>query len=184
MQLRSQVYRKPYSVFEPLARRVLLSAEVVNSILQIVGGEGDDRISVTADPTFVNVLDVDDNGTLHRFALAAVGRISIATLGGNDQVRIDASLDPMRYRSYIDVGAGDDAVTAGAGRDVIIGGDGNDKLRGGDDGGRIDGGAGRDSIFGGNGVDWIVGGSSNDVIRAGAGADQIRAGSGDDLIDC
>src|SRR5213595_3428547 len=105
-------------VIDPLARRVLLSAEVVSNILQITGTDGDDHISVTADATFVNVLDVDDNGTLHRFALAAIGQINITAAGGNDEVRVDASLDAMRYRTYVDAGAGNDTVTTGAGRDT------------------------------------------------------------------
>src|SRR5438105_5377656 len=92
---------RAHPVIEPLARRVLLSADVVNNILQITGTDGDDHISVTADATFVNVLDVDDNGTLHRFALAAFGQINITAAGGSDEVRVDASLNVMRYRSYV-----------------------------------------------------------------------------------
>ena len=112
--------------------------------------------------------DVLDTSTL--------GAVSLAMLGGADQVVTGAGAD------VIDAGAGDDHVDAGDGDDHILGGEGHDQLVGGAGNDHIEGGAGDDVLSGGHGNDMLFGDAGNDTIDAGSGDDTVDGGSGDDVL--
>jgi Ca2+-binding RTX toxin-like protein len=128
---------------EPLESRQLMDA-TLNSrgTLNIIGTDGDDSVSIRRIGAIVEVLD---NGALHRFDAGKVKRV-IARLGGGDDVF--AARGRIRTRM------------------TIAGEAGNDDLRGGAGADRIDGGAGDDRIRGGDGADTLVGGAGRDVIHA------------------
>jgi Ca2+-binding RTX toxin-like protein len=171
------------AVVEMLDARRLLSASLVGNVLRIGGTEGEDRISVAASGTFINVLAVDFNGAPTYFSIADVQRVQVRAYGGDDVVRIDSSLDMLSLRSAIDSGDGNDTVVTGAGSDTINGGAGNDYLRseGGDD--RVLGDAGNDIIDGGVGDDHLEAGAGNDRVYGRGGDDYCDSGEGNDRVD-
>ena len=100
------------------------------------------------------------------------------------------NLDPAGFDNRIELGAGNDLVTAAAGDDTLLGMAGDDSLTGGSGNDRLGGSSGNDTLIGDHGNDLIEGGPGNDVIWAdnatpileAAEDDSVSGGSGDDLI--
>src|SRR2546423_5060919 len=114
------------TVMEMLQPRMLLSATIVSGVLKVMGSESADHITVLADATYLNVIDVSLNGAVTYFAAGDIQKLLVRPLGGDDVVRIDSSLDALELSSSIDGGAGDDTLMGGGGRDTLVGGEGND----------------------------------------------------------
>ena len=129
---------------------------LVNGVAQITGGDGYDRLILTADTTFTNV-DIDALGFE---AIDLSDSANIITGGKND----------VNY--YLDGKGGNDSLTSAGGDDVLIGGAGNDTLTG---------NAGNDRLFGEDGNDQLNGGDGKDVLAGGKGSDTLRGGAGDDI---
>ena len=97
---------------ESLSSRALPSATLAGGILTVIGTEGRDVIVVrqSGDRLSVAGQTIDVNGTPTRFiSAAAVTRIDINALGGNDVVRLDS----VRVPASVHAGDGDDVVFGG-----------------------------------------------------------------------
>lgn len=185
---------------EPLASRLLLSADLKGATLRIEGTPGDDSIVVSLHQRYINLMVANVNGAQRYFALGDVGHVAVLAGAGNDNVVIDAALDPLQINSWIEGqdgndtitgngwadtlrgGAGDDSLIGGAGNDRIDGGDGSDRLIGERGNDTLSGENGEDNIRGGGGRDSISGGDQADIINGDAGSDSIDAGGGADVI--
>ncbi len=82
----------------------------------------------------------------------------------------------------LELGAGDDVVTAGDYVDFLAGEAGNDTLDGAGGNNVLDGGDGNDVLTAGDGVDLLTGGDGNDVLDSGAEGDLLDGGAGDDTL--
>src|SRR4029079_5445535 len=82
--------------------------------------------------------------------------------GGDDDVRVDASVPPIPSQ-----------FVGGAGADVLVGGAGGDDLRGGAGDDQLDGGAGDDAVDGNKGFDQLRGGSGRDSFGPRETPDEI-----------
>lgn len=91
---------------------------------------------------------------------------------------VDTTTNPKRWT--VDMGTGDDTVTASSGNDNIKGGTGDDSLDGGAGDDALQGNAGRDVLKGGLGVDQFSGGDGSDGINSSDGIadDPVFCGSG------
>jgi Ca2+-binding RTX toxin-like protein len=107
---------------------------------RILGGEGDDLISLDAGPD-------------------AAGGYVVLGEGGNDTIN-GSPLDDVLYGENESVDAlsipGDDVVHGGGGNDALYGGPGDDRLFGEDGNDTLNGGEGSDMLNGGSGDDQAV----------------------------
>src|SRR4051812_35378962 len=156
-----------------LEPRRLLAATLGAGRLHITGTDHSDLISIR---TAGKYLIINDNGKVRKFKSAAVDKIQIETLAGNDHVRFS---DNVNKPATIDGGAGNDILRSGAGADNLIGGDGNEQLSGAGGNDTADGGAGDDSFpaapqFDGN--DTFTGGEGRDTIDYAARSTRVVIG--------
>ena len=129
-------------MLETLERRRLLSFTVSGGILTVNGTAGADHISITRDGTN---LTIHQNGVNSTTPAAAVQKIVINGLAGNDELRLALGLDHgVRVPATLNGGDGNDKLFGGERNDVLNGGGGNDVLTG---------GPGADVFNGGLGVD-------------------------------
>jgi Ca2+-binding RTX toxin-like protein len=197
--------------FEPLERRRLMSASIVNGVLTVTGTELNDSVSISQDNARVRV---NEGGRVTAFALGRVKRIVVHALGGNDTVLGRTNLTkPL----VVHGGAGNDTLTGGSGNDSLLGGDGEDRLDGARGADLLSGGAAFDhadygkrpaglsislddiandgqrgerdnvrsdveGITTGKGNDRISGSAADNVIRTGDGADTVHGLGGNDVI--
>lgn len=135
------------------------------------------------------------NGNVSSLNADSVEFISIATFGSNDTILLNTEStpgnEPIKIRTAIDAGAGDDVVVGGATKDQIRGGPGVDAIWGqkgfdvihGDgETDYLDGGDGDDRIFGDGGDDWLYGQNNRDVLIGGIGNDHLYGGDGRDAL--
>ena len=101
---------------EPLERRRLLSVALLNGILRIRGGVGDDVITVSTDAGGGRII-VHDNASVRRYNTADVIFISIAGRAGNDTLSV---ADTITIPSEIYGETGIDRLNGGSGRDALI----------------------------------------------------------------
>lgn len=111
------------------------TAELFNGVLTVTGTDGNDNIGISESGGYVRV------GTLS-FNSAAVTKVVVTGLGGDDVIRDDSSKPSVIYG-----GLGDDWIYGGRGNDTIYGGHGEDVVYG---------GPGDDTIFGGAGEDALT----------------------------
>ncbi len=144
--------------------------------VQVVGGPGDDKMTVSYDPSSGTVgvtaargIAVGEGcghpkaGVLNRIACPIQGPVRwlMADMGsGNDSFRVEGSLiDVETVR--ISGGPGNDVIHGGPEQDLIESGTGSD---------RIYGGAGADGLIGGlPGPTFLYGGPGGDLLAAGGG---------------
>lgn len=170
------------ALVEGLEGRRLLSAALVNGVLTVNGTAGADRIEV--ERPSADRLRVEVNGARRTFAYAAVQRIDVNALAGNDEVRVeDEGSDAVNKPTRLSGGDGHDRIEGGAGPDAILGGAGNDRLEGNGGNDLIHGEAGNDRLDGGGGADQLSGGDGADDLKGGSGADRIVGGTGNDDFD-
>ena len=143
---------------------------------QVVGGTGDDTISVApSHPNFV-------------FEIAADAAGGLGTSGGNDFVTIAGVYDRVIVllgggENTLQGGDGREQAQGGDGRDVMAGSAGNDTIDGGGNDDLVCGGTGEDSVIGGAGfADSIHGGRGNDVLADADGVSVMDGGFGDDTL--
>ncbi len=154
----------------PLERRELLSANVVNGTLYVEAGDLDDIVRVDLQNS---TLVVRENHELYRFDASTVRRIVVLTKAGDDRITIDPEITiPVAVRA----GAGDDLIRGGSGRDRLYGGSGDDRIYGrrGDD--LLFGQAGDDDLYGQAGDDSLYGHRGDDELYGGRGHDRLRGG--------
>jgi Ca2+-binding RTX toxin-like protein len=152
-----------------------LFASLSGGDLSVYGTEGNDVISLSLDSS--NIV-ANLNGEELSFAAAAVTRIHVFGLPGDDRIVVNAGISDTNLNG----GDGNDVIVGGSGDDRIDGGGGNDVIRGlvGDD--TLLGGIGKDTLWGGNGDDFLDGGAGNDVLRGEDGNDNLFGGNGLDRL--
>src|SRR5437764_3287887 len=131
--------------FEPLESRQMMSAALVNGIVQVPGTSGNDVISI--DQT-TQSLRVTINGVTQSFPRSGLSGISVDAMGGADLVKLTVGnvgkFSRVRGTS-VTVPA---TIYGGAGNDTLIGGNGDDVISGGAGDDSIDGSAGNDTLWG------------------------------------
>ena len=150
------------------------------SIVQIFGGDGDDRISITnCIETEIHGEAGNDNisgGSCNDNVFGGAGRDVILVGEGDNIADGGPGNDTIQGRSGVDIlrgGTGNDWISGGAGNDELFGDEGND---------RIIGGGGHDLLVGAFGSDILLGGTGHDVLVGGFGFDSLRGNNGDDLL--
>ena len=167
-----------------LGSDTLRSNPVVGALMavRLAGGPGQDTVAVegTAGKDNISVEAADDRIRVNQagnLVDATAENMVINGLGGDDQLRATANLDPLTHLT-LNGGPGADSLNGGDGVELLIGGDGNDQVigKGGDDVLLL--GADQDNSF------WFPG-DGDDVVEGGGGSDavQIVGGSGPDHID-
>ena len=146
----------------PGSETLTLTATAVKGTLNVIGGAGNDTITLGAQA------DTVDAGLGNDTISVGDGANSVMAGGGNDTVTSGAGADT------IDGADGNDSITSGAGADVVTAGAGNNV---------VDAGDGNDSVTAGAGNDSITGGAGNDTVSADEGNDTVNAGTGVDVID-
>jgi Ca2+-binding RTX toxin-like protein len=180
---------------EPLENRRLLSANVVNGTLVVVGTNGPDRIAMWEDvgpkgPVIVGYVDAQLFGRppeTFEVPAESVHSILVRAGAGADTVDLfDAPVGPtsgpISIPCRIDAGLGNDVVTGSDVRDVIVGGFGNDRIDGNRGNDWIDGGWGNDDLRGGEGNDYVSGGYGDDIVTGDEGDDRLFGGAGNDHV--
>lgn len=156
--------------FEPLESRQLLACDAYLDLagnLTVDGTAAADVIEVWYDIDQGQVVSVavDCNNapaTEYFDPDDTTGAIVVLGNGGNDTIRVDAS------------------VTASV---IIAGGDGDDLLQGGSGSDSIQGGNGKDVLWGQSGDDLLEGNAGNDRLDGGTGGDVFDGGAGNDTVD-
>jgi Ca2+-binding RTX toxin-like protein len=182
----NHVHSETNPAVEILEQRRLLSADVVNGTLVVVGTAGPDRIGMweairDKGPVIVGYVEPLMVGSApERFEIPAEGVQSVLVRAGAGDDEVDLSIAPMgpttgplSIPSRVDAGIGNDRVFGTVVKDFILGGFGNDQ---------IDGENGNDWIDGGWGNDFLSGGRDNDVVSGGRGNDYVYGGEGDDRL--
>lgn len=169
-------------MFESLEARMLLSASLTRSVLNVTGTSKNDVIVVGRDPADAGKYLVTMNGKSSRFARKSVRFIRVDGGDGNDKITISDKAGTVTGRVTLSGSAGNDTITAGATAANISGGDGNDVLVGGAGSDFIDGGAGDDFVRGGAGNDRITGDDGDDQMYGDAGNDTLLGGAGNDIL--
>lgn len=146
----------------------------------LIGGNGNDVLAATTQPTTLFGLSGDDSlsgDTGDDVLDGGDGNDTLRSAGGADRLlggNGSDLLDGVAGNDSMDGGAGNDYAYGGAGNDTLIGGDGVDWLSGDDD---------HDVVFGGTGNDTCLGADGNDAVIAGAGDDIAGGGRGNDTVD-
>jgi uncharacterized protein YkwD len=135
---------------------VPLAVLVPNGTLVVNGTPGNDAIDLSLAG---NILTAKVNATSFTFKYAAVKRVYISAMAGNDAV----NLAPGIMGSTID---------GGPGNDTLCGNDGNDTLQG---------AAGNDVLMGSAGDDLLLGGDGADALDGGAGIDRAKKDPADSV---
>jgi Ca2+-binding RTX toxin-like protein len=198
----AQRQSKPFTRFEGLESRQLMSVGVLGDRLQIIGTESADHYEVEQNASSMIVRQVRQFLPDKTFTvpLGNVKSIFANLFGGNDTIKIGTS---VRFNCTVMTGNGNDRIEGGPLNDTLLGGDGADTIFGGAGNDQLKGYFGNDSLYGGTpnqgrtpavaggsdvidgegGNDFILGSFGNDTLRGGVGADHIDGAPGSDLIE-
>lgn len=151
---------------EALESRQVMSATLsAGGTWNIVGTNANDEIFVARDDVDPSVLIVEVNGrVIDEQSAAAVKKIQVSGLGGNDRIEIDEAAGAIRIPTLLRGDGGNDLIIGGSGNDTLYGGAGRDRLLG---------KAGNDQIFGEAGHDSLDGGPGTDALNGGTGRNEI-----------
>jgi hypothetical protein len=158
-----------FASLEPLERRTMLAAtpltvrttsSALGTVLNVTGTAGDDRISIKATATGIQVSNATGWSAVYTGAFA---QVKVDALAGHDRVQVDPNVRV------------DTVIWGGAGVDTLVGGSGNDRLYGGDARDYLYGTAGNDVLvaLGDTSVDRLYGGEGTDSFWADTGADEL-----------
>lgn len=153
---------------------VITGVGVNNGVLQIIGTDARDRVTINLRYTLekcgkktkcstpsqqfmvhASFLPGGKQGSYRTFDVESIEKIVILMGDGNDHVILAGNIVT---NAFIDGGAGNDVLIGGRGADILSGGEGNDILIG---------GRGRDILIGGMGFDHLIGGSGDDLLIGG-----------------
>ncbi len=170
------------NAIESLESRRLLSATLVNGVLEVVGTFDADDISVSLNDSNSNQIDVSINGDVSTFNISAVNRIAMFGSTGDDHQFVSNEFGDFPFSVFMKGGAGEDLLEGSNLADILYGGGGDDLINGllGND--FLYGEEGLDELLGSNGVDRLFGGDLNDLLEGGIGNDILKGGFGDDLL--
>jgi Ca2+-binding RTX toxin-like protein len=135
----------------------VMGAGVHNGVLQIVGTDDGDHVSINryADGRLKVHADFFPDASFRTYS-GDVQSIQVIGCDGDDQISVSSH---VTQTAILDGGDGNDHLIGGGGNDILLGGDGDDMLVG--DGGR-------DLLLGGAGADRLVGNASDDLLIAGS----------------
>lgn len=153
----------------PMLPPAHVTASLSMGVLRVNGTFHDDQISVKQSNGVIRV-----GGVPGAFAAAAVARIEVNGLNGNDLIRLDSEAmggQPIFKPCVVHGGFGNDVILGSAGNDILYGDAGDDTLFGRWGNDVLIGGAGRDRAYGGAGNDRIVGDFRDYVLAGQVGAD-------------
>ena len=131
--------RLPIQV-ERLETRRLLSASISNRVLTVIGGAGNDGISLSR--TGVDDVIATVNGARWQFDMDNFDSAVLSGVGGNDRIANASGIENVS----LDGGSGNDRLVDGNGDNTLIGVGGNDTLSP---------GTGDDFLTGGSGTDTV-----------------------------
>lgn len=141
-----------------------------NGVLYITGTPFDDTVTVkNVTVNDVNMLEVNQNGSVENYTRADVHLVKFWGLDGDDSFEYHGGKDVIANG-----GNGHDTLVTGGGNDKLYGGNGNDVLKA---------GAGNDVLWGGKGNDWLAGGDGNDRLEGEQGNDVLLGGDGNDKLN-
>ena len=166
-------------MIEALEQRQLLAFTVSSGVLTVTGTANPDQIHIRRDGTNLVIVQ---NGVNQTTPAAAVTKIVVNALGGNDRVSLAVgTTNGITLPSTLNGGDGNDELLGGDGNDVINGGNHNDIMNGGPKGkDAFIGGAGRDRVTYQNRTQALVL-SIDGVANDGAPAVGTTAGEGDNI---
>lgn len=143
---------------EATAQAVVTGAGLREGVLQIIGTDRKDRVSLESDDGVFEVEASFLSGRDHEreFPAAEIDRVEVHMFGGDDRLSVSSS---VRATLFADGGAGHDKLSAGRGPSVLLGGAGKDQLKA---------GSGRSLLIGGTGHDRLLGGRYADILVAGS----------------
>jgi hypothetical protein len=164
-------------------------ATIVCSALYLVGGTTNDQVNVQqVGKSNTGSTGIVVSGQLNGANLnpptqytynSAPATIYIVLFDGNDQICMEPTLT---IPAVVGVGKGNDQIQLGQGNNFVTAGDGNDQVQAGNGNNLVTVGIGNDNIQLGNGNNTVTVGSGNDCIQLGNGNNGVVAGNGNDNI--
>ncbi len=155
------------------------TASLGGSLLTIVGGPGNDRISLVQDATRDELVLLDGGKEVARYASAAVSQVAIDAAGGNNVVRIN---NDILQSATIQGGAGNNIFYGGGGPTTLVGGSGFNKLIAGSGATTLIGGNGTNRLFGGAGIDTFAPSTVPSLLYNVTDADTASPGVNDTVV--
>ncbi|MGH2807531.1 MAG: hypothetical protein ACRDKT_09655 [Actinomycetota bacterium] len=164
---------------------ITLTVDDTTNTLTADGGDGADRILLNiADPTNISAVHINSGGGADRvFVPRNPGSLSpvVKTGASNDVIAINTQASSPKLTSFLQgAPVGRYSINAGGGADRVTAGTSNDLVDGAGGNDRLLGAAGFDTIEGGDGNDDMEGGDGGDVLHGGDGANDFAGGRGRD----
>jgi hypothetical protein len=156
---------------ESLEGRQLLSAAFIEAGGRLVvrGTSGNDKITVSRNPSNSSQLRVLVNSQTFDFTSKYVTQVRVEAGSGNDLVQSDTSKGSVDAPMFFLGEAGSDTLLTSSADDALIGGGDADVLVARAGSNYVNGGAGNDRIFSGSGNDTLVGESGTDYFSDAGG---------------
>ncbi len=144
------------------AKQPLPAIDFKHGHLRVHGGDAADKVVLRVPASRPDRLEVDlgdDGSSQRRIVLRRIDRITVATAGGADSIRVEDAVTPLQAAVTLDGGDDADTLIGGSAEEFIVGGAGDDA---------VDGGRGDDVAFLGSGADTFGRdpGEGSDVVRA------------------
>jgi Ca2+-binding RTX toxin-like protein len=148
----------------------------------VIGSEGNGLVAdlTPADSLAVLAAALDAFGVTDKAELSAG---ELVVFEGVETALLAAIAADGGLGDIVQLGSGNDRISARSGNDVVFGGDGNDHLSGELGLDVLVGGFGNDVMHGGAGDDILLGNAGNDVLVGGDGDDSFFGGPGNNVID-
>jgi hypothetical protein len=165
------------STVEHLEGRQLLSAAFVEAGGRLVvrGTDGNDKITVTRDPSDAAEVRITLNAQTFDFGAASVKQVYVEAGKGNDWVEADTRYGSINAGMFFLGAQGSDTLISNAGDDALLGGGEADVVIAKVGNNYVNGGAGNDKIFGGSGNDTLVAEAGTDYLADAGGTNTILA---------
>lgn len=138
---------------------IITGAGVHNGVLQIIGTDRNDHVTVNQQGNGLFKVHADFFATNFRtFATSGISQILVLLCDGDDEATIAGNITTS---VILDGGAGNDHLNGGGGLNILLGGRGDDELLGGKDRDVLIGGLGKDRLVGNDGDDLLIGGTTS-----------------------
>jgi hypothetical protein len=169
---------------ESLEGRQLLSAAFVEAGGRLVvrGTDGNDKITVTRDPSNAAEVRVTLNDQAFDFAASSVKQVYVEAGKGNDWVEADTRYGSLDAGMFFLGAQGSDTLISNAGDDALLGGGEADVVIAKVGNNYVNGGAGNDKIFGGSGDDTLVAEGGSDYLADAGGRNTISSDPKTDTV--
>jgi hypothetical protein len=162
-------------------------ATVVGSALYLVGGNGNDRVTIAATGTSkTGSSGIKVTANLNGVKLGtvkysqALTTIDVVGFGGNDRIQMAGTLT---IAAIVSEGGGKDSIILGGGNNtVVVAGNGSAAIRAGNGNNHVTLGTGTATVTLGNGNNVVVGGTGNNTVKTGNGNNLLVGGLGHDNL--